>query len=90
MASTWICFGLPLLLCLCTCAWAAPSADDSRQFDELERTLKELATSLLAMSGDVAGGGTLGTAEGSAGDLEASLMGSEAATALEYLNELPL
>ncbi|EDW65341.1 uncharacterized protein [Drosophila virilis] len=90
MASTWICFGLALLLCLCICTWAAPPADDSRQFDELERTLKELATSLLAMSGNVASGGTVGTAEGSTGDLETNLIGSEAATALEYLNELPL
>jgi len=31
--------------------WAAPSADDLAKFGEMERTIKELTSSILAMSG---------------------------------------
>ncbi|XP_030079326.1 uncharacterized protein LOC111598459 [Drosophila hydei] len=60
MAATGIYFVGALLLCLCACAWAAPSVSDLEQFGELERTLKDLATSVLAMNGGTAGGGESG------------------------------
>ncbi|XP_043065763.1 uncharacterized protein [Drosophila bipectinata] len=42
-------------LCLGHSAWAAPSVEDLAQFGELEKTIKELTNSILAMSGDVMG-----------------------------------
>lgn len=51
MAFNWICITFTLLLCLGTCAWAAPLDEESSKYNELERTLKELATTVLAMSG---------------------------------------
>ncbi|XP_030246080.1 uncharacterized protein LOC115565195 isoform X1 [Drosophila navojoa] len=63
MAATWISsigFALLLLLCLSASARAAPSVSDLEQLGELERTLKELATSVLAMNGGFAGGGESG------------------------------
>lgn len=58
MAATWIYIGCALLLlCLCASARAAPSVSDLEQLGELERTLKELATSVLAMNGGIAGSG---------------------------------
>ncbi|XP_017869565.1 PREDICTED: uncharacterized protein LOC108618172 [Drosophila arizonae] len=58
MAAIWIYIGCALLLlCLCASARAAPSVSDLEQLGELERTLKELATSVLAMNGGIAGSG---------------------------------
>ncbi|KAH8396358.1 hypothetical protein KR222_008962 [Zaprionus bogoriensis] len=51
MAFNWICIAFTLLLCLLVCTRAAPSGEDLSKFGDLERTLKELATSVLAMSG---------------------------------------
>ncbi|EDW78502.2 uncharacterized protein Dwil_GK16151 [Drosophila willistoni] len=52
-----------LILCLGQMVLAAPSMEDLSQFGELERTLKELTTSILAMTGvgaaDTAGEGTV-------------------------------
>lgn len=44
-----------LALCLGHSAWAAPSAEDLAQFGELEKTIKELTNSILAMSGGASG-----------------------------------
>ncbi|XP_017066813.1 uncharacterized protein LOC108104958 [Drosophila eugracilis] len=35
--------------------WAAPSADDLAKFGEMEKTIKELTSSILAMSGATPG-----------------------------------
>ncbi|KAH8345309.1 hypothetical protein KR067_000018 [Drosophila pandora] len=44
-----------LALCLGHSVWAAPSAEDLAQFGELEKTIKELTNSILAMSGGASG-----------------------------------
>ncbi|KAH8338819.1 hypothetical protein KR074_001549, partial [Drosophila pseudoananassae] len=44
-----------LSLCLGRSAWAAPSVEDLAQFGELEKTIKELTNSILAMSGGPSG-----------------------------------
>ncbi|KAH8266977.1 hypothetical protein KR026_012548, partial [Drosophila bipectinata] len=44
-----------LALCLGHSAWAAPSVEDLAQFGELEKTIKELTNSILAMSGGPSG-----------------------------------
>ncbi|XP_016946093.2 uncharacterized protein [Drosophila suzukii] len=48
-----ICFflALTLVLFMGQKSWAAPSADDLAKFGEMERTIKELTSSILAMSG---------------------------------------
>ncbi|XP_022218787.2 uncharacterized protein LOC111071644 [Drosophila obscura] len=62
-----------LLLCLSQSCWAAPSGDDLAKFGELERTIKELTSSILTMSaggaGAGAGGAGAGLFERSAGDV---------------------
>lgn len=60
MAFNWICVTFTIVLCLGTCAWAVPVGEDSSKFSELERTLKDLATTVLAMSG-AAGAPSYGT-----------------------------
>ncbi|TDG39392.1 hypothetical protein AWZ03_014186 [Drosophila navojoa] len=89
MAATWISsigFALLLLLCLSASARAAPSVSDLEQLGELERTLKELATSVLAMNGGFAGG-----ADVNAGDVENDLeLDTDSSAILEYLNKLSL
>ncbi|KAL7743806.1 hypothetical protein ACLKA6_000213 [Drosophila palustris] len=82
MALNWICATLAVILCLCSCIQAAPSGENWSRFGELERTLKELATTVLAMSG--AGGGA--GADFAEGDVD--VLGSEVALALADLNEL--
>ncbi|EDW07321.1 uncharacterized protein Dmoj_GI15679 [Drosophila mojavensis] len=84
MAATWIYIGCALLLlCLCASARAAPSVSDLEQLGELERTLKELATSVLAMNGGIAGSAD--------GDMENDLdLGTDSSAILEYLNKLSL
>ncbi|KAH8300977.1 hypothetical protein KR044_007698 [Drosophila immigrans] len=57
MTFNWICVTFALLLALCSSTWAAPSGEHGSKFDELERTLKELATTVLAMNGAGLGGG---------------------------------
>ncbi|EDW00396.1 GH11886 [Drosophila grimshawi] len=85
MASTGICFVFGLFLCLCACAWSAPSVDNLSEFGELERTIKELATSVLAMSG--VGGGGMDTGDGIVDDFDTDMLGSNAEEALFNLRE---
>ncbi|XP_002134435.1 uncharacterized protein [Drosophila pseudoobscura] len=63
---------LALFLCLTQNCWAAPSGDDLAKLGELERTIKELTSSILTMS---AGGAGAGLLERSVGDV---LAGREA------------
>ncbi|KAH8355429.1 hypothetical protein KR084_005624 [Drosophila pseudotakahashii] len=42
---------LTLVLLMGQRSWAAPSADELAKFGEMERTIKELTSSILAMSG---------------------------------------
>ncbi|XP_034663293.1 uncharacterized protein LOC117898183 [Drosophila subobscura] len=58
---------LALLLCLSQSCWAAPSGDDLARFGELERTIKELTSSILTMS--AGGGAGAGLLERGTGDL---------------------
>ncbi|XP_030381634.1 uncharacterized protein LOC115629326 [Scaptodrosophila lebanonensis] len=51
MANNLIAFALIVLVCLAASSLAAPSPDDLAKYGELERTLKELSTSILAMTG---------------------------------------
>ncbi|XP_017001441.2 uncharacterized protein [Drosophila takahashii] len=46
---------LTLVLLMGQKCWAAPSADDLAKFGEMERTIKELTSSILAMSGATPG-----------------------------------
>ncbi|XP_034481729.1 uncharacterized protein LOC117787335 [Drosophila innubila] len=85
MALNWICVTLALFLCLSSCIQAAPSGENWSQFGVLERTLKELATTVLAMSG--AGVRAGGDAADSFDEVDMDVLGSEAAAALEDLNE---
>ncbi|XP_016946339.1 uncharacterized protein LOC108022011 [Drosophila biarmipes] len=52
-----VCFflALTLVLLMGQDCWAAPSADDLAKFGEMERTIKELTSSILAMSGATPG-----------------------------------
>ncbi|KAH8375683.1 hypothetical protein KR009_005214 [Drosophila setifemur] len=47
---------LSLVLIFNQSVWAAPSTDDLARFGDLERTIKELTNSILAMSGGASGG----------------------------------
>ncbi|KAH8421449.1 hypothetical protein KR009_008166, partial [Drosophila setifemur] len=46
---------LTLVLIFNQSVWAAPSTDDLARFGDLERTIKELTNSILAMSGGASG-----------------------------------
>ncbi|SPP78365.1 uncharacterized protein LOC117581274 [Drosophila guanche] len=60
---------LALLLCLSQSCWAAPSGDDLAKFGELERTIKELTSSILTMSAGGGAGAGAGLLERGTGDL---------------------
>ncbi|XP_034118518.1 uncharacterized protein LOC117577724 [Drosophila albomicans] len=87
MTSHWICVTVALILCLCSWTWAAPSIEHWSKIDEMERTIKELATTVLAMNGAGAEGRAadgLGTEIGD-GEINLDVLSNEAAAALAEL-----